>query len=61
MRLMSMHSVTLPSLNFLSTIRDFSLSKYRCVALGHAYPAAIGAKVAYPDRPVICLVAMVGF
>ncbi len=24
------------------------------VALGYAYPAAIGAKVAYPDRPVVC-------
>lgn len=31
------------------------------VALGHAYPAAIGAKVAYPDRPVICFSGDGGF
>ncbi len=31
------------------------------VALGYAYPAAIGAKVAYPDRPVICFSGDGGF
>ena len=31
------------------------------VALGHAYPAAIGAKVAHPDRPVICFSGDGGF
>lgn len=31
------------------------------VALGHAYPAAIGAKVAYPDKPVICFSGDGGF
>ena len=31
------------------------------VALGHAYPAAIGAKVAYPERPVICFSGDGGF
>ena len=31
------------------------------VALGHAYPASIGAKVAYPDRPVICFSGDGGF
>ena len=31
------------------------------VALGHAFPAAIGAKVAYPDRPVICFSGDGGF
>ena len=31
------------------------------VALGHAYPAAIGAKVARPDRPVICFSGDGGF
>ena len=31
------------------------------VALGHAYPAAIGAKVAYPDRPVVCFSGDGGF
>ena len=31
------------------------------VALGYAYPAAIGAKVAYPDRPVVCFSGDGGF
>ncbi len=31
------------------------------VALGYAYPAAIGAKAAYPDRPVICFSGDGGF
>ena len=31
------------------------------VALGHAFPAALGAKVAYPDRPVICFSGDGGF
>ncbi len=31
------------------------------VALGYAYPAAIGAKAAYPDRPVVCFSGDGGF
>jgi len=31
------------------------------VALGYAYPAAIGAKVAYPERPVVCFSGDGGF
>ena len=31
------------------------------VALGHAYPAALGAKVAYPERPVIAFSGDGGF
>lgn len=31
------------------------------VALGYAYPAAIGAKVAFPDRPVVCFSGDGGF
>lgn len=31
------------------------------VALGYAYPAAVGAKAAYPDRPVICFSGDGGF
>lgn len=31
------------------------------VALGYAYPAAIGAKVAYPDRTVVCFSGDGGF
>ncbi len=31
------------------------------VALGYSYPAAIGAKIAYPDRPVICFSGDGGF
>ena len=31
------------------------------VALGYAYPAAIGAKVAYPDRHVVCFSGDGGF
>ena len=31
------------------------------VALGSAFPAALGAKVAYPDRPVVCFAGDGGF
>ena len=31
------------------------------VALGYSYPAAIGAKVAFPDRPVVCFSGDGGF
>ncbi len=31
------------------------------VALGYSYPAAIGAKIAYPDRPVVCFSGDGGF
>lgn len=31
------------------------------VALGYAYPAAIGAKAAYPERPVVCFCGDGGF
>ena len=31
------------------------------VALGYSYPAALGAKVAYPDRPVVCFTGDGGF
>lgn len=31
------------------------------VALGYSYPAAIGAKVAFPDRPVVCFCGDGGF
>ncbi len=31
------------------------------VALGYSYPAAIGAKVAYPERPVVCFCGDGGF
>ena len=31
------------------------------VALGYSYPAALGAKIAYPDRPVICFSGDGGF
>jgi acetolactate synthase-1/2/3 large subunit len=36
---------------------------YPCVAvsLGYAYPAAIGAKVAHPDKPVVCFSGDGGF
>ena len=36
---------------------------YPCIAvsLGYAYPAAIGAKVAYPDKPVVCFSGDGGF
>jgi acetolactate synthase-1/2/3 large subunit len=31
------------------------------VALGHSFPAAIGAKVAHPDKPVVCFAGDGGF
>jgi acetolactate synthase-1/2/3 large subunit len=31
------------------------------VALGYAFPAALGAKVAHPDKPVVCLTGDGGF
>lgn len=31
------------------------------VALGYSYPAAIGAKIAFPDRPVVCFSGDGGF
>lgn len=31
------------------------------VALGYAYPAALGAKIAHPDRPVVCFSGDGGF
>ena len=36
---------------------------YPCigVSLGHAFPAALGAKIAHPDRPVICFSGDGGF
>jgi acetolactate synthase-1/2/3 large subunit len=36
---------------------------YPCIAvsLGYAYPAAIGAKVAHPDKPVVCFSGDGGF
>ena len=36
---------------------------YPCigVALGHAFPAAIGAKIAHPDKPVVCFSGDGGF
>ncbi len=36
---------------------------YPCigVALGYAFPAAIGAKIAHPDRPVVCFIGDGGF
>jgi acetolactate synthase-1/2/3 large subunit len=36
---------------------------YPCIAvsLGYAYPAALGAKVAYPEKPVVCFSGDGGF
>lgn len=36
---------------------------YPCigVSLGHAFPAALGAKIAFPDRPVVCFSGDGGF
>jgi acetolactate synthase-1/2/3 large subunit len=36
---------------------------YPCtgVALGYAFPAALGAKIAHPDKPVVCLSGDGGF
>ena len=60
-RLMSTPSVTRLSLKFpIYDPRTFLYPNIG-VALGHAYPAAIGAKVAHPDRPVICFSGDGGF
>ena len=61
MRLMSTRSVTPSFAEFpIYDPRTFLYPNIG-VALGHAYPAAIGAKVAYPDRPVICFSGDGGF
>jgi acetolactate synthase-1/2/3 large subunit len=32
-----------------------------CVAMGYAFPAALGAKIAHPDKPVVCFSGDGGF